>query len=215
VTEVVVFAAPGRDEAHALCYTSIRRSDIGENFTMSEHPPGISAAEHWRRTHELAARAKSRFVVVLEDDVLVNEHILHNVETWRYKHDPNFGAGWLYTPGGYGRRDTWYQGTWEWYGTCGVLYQTSRLPFLIEKAWERMEKRGLPWDLAISWACHLDGKRLRVHHPALVEHLNELPSKLGNASGGLRDSGGTFARDWMRPEKHQHGVIDQWGRRTV
>lgn len=215
-TEVIVFAAPGRPEAHELCYASIRASDIGENFTISEHPPGITAAEHWKATHELAARAKGEFVIVVEDDVLVNQHILHNVETWRYKHDEKtFGAGWLYTPGGYGHRDTWYQGTWEWYGTCGVLYKTSRLPFLIEKAWERMQAHGTPWDLAMSWACHLDGRRLRVHHPALVEHLNQLPSKLGNAPGGRRDSGGTFSKDWKRPDQHQHGILDQWGRKTV
>jgi len=215
-TEVIVFAAPGRSEAHALSYASIRASDIGENFTISEHPPGITAAEHWKATHELAAQAKGEFVVVLEDDVLVNQHFLYNIETWRYPHDEKtFGAGWLYTPGGYGRRDTWYSGTWEWYGTCGVLYKTSRLPFLIEKAWDRMQTFGRPWDLAIAWACHLDGRRLRVPHPALVEHLNELPSKLGNATGGLRNSGGTFSKDWKRPEKHPHGILDQWGRKTV
>jgi hypothetical protein len=215
-SEVVVFAAPGRDAAHALSCASLGASDIGDRFTVCEHPPGISAAEHWKATHERAAEAASEFVVVLEDDVLVNRHILYNIDTWRYKHDKEtFGAGWLYTPGGYGRRDTWYTGTWEWYGTCGVLYKTSRLPFLIEKAWARMQEFGTPWDLAISWASHLDGRRLRVHHPALVEHLNDLPSKLGNAPGGLRDSGGTFSQDWMRPDKHQHGIYDQWGRRTV
>lgn len=215
-TEVVVFAAPGRDEAHALSYASLRASDIGEDFQVSEHPPGIGAQEHWLRTHELAARAKSEFVIVLEDDVLVNAHILHNVDSWRYKHQQTFGAGWLYAPGGYSRRDTWYSGSWDWYGTCGVLYETKRLPFLIETAWARMTgPLKQPWDLAISWACHLDGRRIRVHHPALVEHLNELPSKLGNPTGGRRDSGGTFHSTWQRPDRHEHGVIDQWGRNTI
>jgi len=214
--EVIVFAAPGRDEAHAFSYASLRASDIGERFTISEHPPGISAREHWLRTHLLAAQAQSKFVVVLEDDVLVNRHILYNIDTWRYKHDArSFGAGWLYAPGGYSRRDTWYSGTWDWYGTCGVLYRTDRLSFLIERAWQRIEQEDMPWDLAISWACHLDGKRIRVHHPALVEHLNALPSKLGNPTGGLRDSGGTFSESFVRAPKHEHGIFDQWGRKTV
>jgi len=215
-TEVFVFAAPGRDEAHALSYASLRASDIGESFTVSEHPPGIPAVEHWLATHRLAAQAKSEWVLVLEDDVLVNEHILYNIDTWRYKHDAKaFAAGWLYAPGGYSRRDTWYSGTWDWYGTCGVLYRTRLLPGLLAHASERMRAQTLPWDLAISWACHLDGKRIRVHHPALVEHLNDLPSKLGNPTGGRRDSGGTFSKDWQRPAKHEHGVFDQWGRKTV
>lgn len=214
--EVVVFAAPGRDEAHALSYASLRASDIGESFIISEHPPGISAREHWQATHELAARATSEFVLVLEDDVLVNTHILHNIATWRYKHDlKTFSAGWLYAPGGYSRRDTWYAGSWDWYGTCGVLYRTSYLPFLIDAAWTRMREMKQPWDLSIAWACHLEGRRIRVHHPALVEHLNELPSKMGNPVGGRRDSGGTFSQSWRRPERHEHGVVDQWGRKTI
>jgi hypothetical protein len=214
--QVVVLAAPGRDEAHALCYDSIRKSDIGDEFVISENLPGMAPAEHWKLTHDLAAEAKSRFVLVLEDDVLVNQHILYNLDTWRYKHDErSFGAGMVYAPGGYARRDTWYSGTWDWYGTCGVLYPTARLPGLIERAWARMQKEGMPWDLAITWASHLDGRRIRVHHPALVEHLNDLPSKLGNAKGGMRDSGGTFSQSWMRPDKHEHGIFDQWGRKTV
>lgn len=214
--EVFVFAAPGRDDAHALSYASLRASDIGENFTVSEHPPGISAREHWRATHLLAAQAQTEFVLVLEDDVLVNSHILWNIATWRHKHDEKaFSAGWLYAPGGYSRRDTWYAGSWDWYGTCGVLYRTRLLPALIDAAWERMGKLQQPWDLSIAWACHMEGRRIRVHHPALVEHLNELPSKLGNATGGRRDSGGAFSQTWRRPDKHEHGILDQWGRVTV
>lgn len=214
--EVVVLAAPGRDAVHELSYASLRASDIGARFTVCENPPGLPPREHWRATHLRAAEAQSRFVLVLEDDVLVNRHILYNVDTWRYKHDEkSFGAGWLYAPGGYSRRDTWYSGTWDWYGTCGVLYRTERLPALVERAWQRIEKESMPWDLAISWACHLDGKRLRVHHPALVEHLNDFPSSLGNPKGGRRDSGGTFSESFVRPPKHEHGIFDQWGRKTV
>lgn len=215
MTEVYVFAAPGRPLAHELSFASLRASDIGEAFTVLENPPGLKPAEHWRAVHERAAKASSELVLVLEDDVLVNTHILHNVATWRYPHDRNFGAGWLYSPGGYAQKDVWYTGDWEWHGTCGVLYRTERLPFLIEHAWKRIQA-GRPWDCAMAHACHLEGKKIRVHYPALVEHLHELPSAIGNPAGGRRHSGGTYKQDWRRSELgHPHGVVDQFGRKVV
>lgn len=215
MTEVFVFAAPGRDDAHALSQASLRASDIGDAFTVLMHPPELKPEEHWRAVHERAAKAKSEFVLVLEDDVLVNAHILHNIETWRWKHDERvFGAGWLYNAGGYSQKDCWYSGDWEWHGTCGVLFKTARLPFLIEHAWPRIVD-GKPWDCSLAWACHLEGRRIRVHAPSLVEHLWGLPSKIGTVSGSRRNSGGTFKQDWRRPERNENGVVDQYGRKVV
>ena len=216
MTEVFVFAARERADAHALSFGSLRSSDIGEKFTVLRQPEELKPEEHWRAVHERAAKATSEFVLVLEDDVLVNTHILHNIATWRYKHDARvFGAGWVYSPGGYSQKDCWYSGDWEWHGTCGVLYKTERLPFLIERAWPRI-MGGRPWDCAMAWACHLDGKRIRVHFPSLVEHLYELPSKVGTVSGARRHSGGTFRQDWRRSELGDpHGTVDQFGRKVV
>jgi hypothetical protein len=218
VTEVVVFAAPGRDAAHTQCFASIEASDIGKSYVVSLHPEGLSANEHWRATHLLAARAKSEFVLVLEDDVLVNRHILDNIDTWRWKHNRDFGAGWVYNPGGYStNKDTWYRGAKPWAMTPGVLYRTDTLAKFVEVAWEKMNapKSPLPWDCAIAFAAEGDGKRIRVHFPSLVEHLNDVPSKIGNSSkSSMRTSGGTFRPDWRRPIDDANGIVDRFGRRV-
>jgi hypothetical protein len=218
VTEVVVLAAPGRDAAHARCFPSIEASDIGKSYLVSMHPEGRTPNEHWRATHEIAARAKSEFVLVLEDDVLVNRHILANIESWRWKHSGEFGAGWVYNPGGYStNKDTWYRGAKPWAMTPGVLYRTATLPKLIDIAWAKMSqvKDPLPWDSAIAFAAESGGMRIRVHFPSLVEHMNDVPSKVGNSSkSSMRTSRGTFRSDWLRPIDDTNGIFDRFGRRV-
>lgn len=212
---VFVFAAPERPEAHAQCFASIEASDIGRNYTVCMHPPGITAWEHWKQTHERAAACGTELALVLEDDCLVNRHILHNAQTWRYPYDRSYSAGWLYNPGGYAQRDVWRSGPWNWYGTVAVLYRTDRLLELIETAWAARERWGA-WDEALAWACHQHGRKIRVHFPSLAEHLDSAPSKVGNRQGSpLRTSRGTFSLEWRRPERHEHGIVDQWGRRVV
>ncbi len=213
--EVVVFAAPGRTVAHARTFSSIEASDIGTTYKVSMHPEGLPRNQHWRQTHELAARAESEFVLVLEDDVLVNRHILENLAGWRWKHHKDFGAGWVYKPGGYcGKVDTWYRGTRPWSMTPGVLYRTADLPRLIEIAMVQMDGPAkMVWDCAVAWAASDGGKRLRSHAPSLVEHQNNVPSVLGNPNTTMiRTSRGTFDETWRRPPGHEHGLRDRHGR---
>ena len=43
------------------------------------------------------------------------------VRTWAWPEHREFGAGWLYNPGGYcGGKDCWYMGTPAWYGSVAV-----------------------------------------------------------------------------------------------
>ena len=217
MTEVVVFAAPGRDEAHRRCFASIEASDIGKNYQVSMHPPGVDRDDHWRATHELAAKATSEFVLVLEGDVFVNRFILENIASWRWKHNKDFGAGWVYRPGGYAHmKDTWYVGMRPWAMTPGVLYKTASLPAVIESAWAKMKgPKPMPWDCAAAWGVTENGKRIRVHAPSLVEHMNDVPSKLGNPNkSSLRTSGGTFREMWRRPKDDHNGLTDRFGRRV-
>ena len=215
---VVVFAAPGRDLAHERTFRSIEASDIGKAYEVSMHPDGMTALEHWRKTHELAAASGTDLVLVLEDDVLVNRFILENIASWRWPLSRDFGAGWVYSPGGIYSKDDWYQGTRPWAMTCGVVYRTADLPGLIDLAWQKMtaKKDPMPWDCAVAWAATGRGKRIRVHFPSLVEHQNDVPSKVGNPSRSvLRTSRGTFRENWRRPRDDQHGKLDQFGRVVV
>jgi len=214
--DVIVFGAPGRDEAHRRCFASIEASDIGKNYTLMLHPEGMHKNEHWKQTHLRAAEAKSEFVLVLEDDVLVNRFILENIDSWRWKWNKDFGAGWVYRPGGYGKGDTWYMGARPWAMTPGVVYRTADLPRYVEGAMKLMAPGARyehAWDCAIAWAATENGKRIRVHNPSLVEHMNDVPSKLGNTNKSvLRTSKGTFRETWRRPKDDANGIVDRFGR---
>jgi len=205
---VLVFAVPWR-ESHEKCFASIEVSDIGKNYTVCRHPEGMHKNDHWRETHLLAAQSETDLVLVLEDDVIVNRNILHNVSTWCWPKHKEFRAGWLMNVGARSGYDEWFEGN-EWCCTQGVVYRPSKLGKLVDIAWERM-KDGTPWDLAISWAANREG-RIRTHVPSLVEHLDHMPSVVGNQPGELRTSRGTFDEKWKRPDHHQHGLLDEYGR---
>lgn len=198
--ETIIFAAPGRDEAHTQLRRSIAESDLGD-VAMMLHPPEVSAWEHWEAVHRRAAAAKTPFVLVLEDDVLVNRHIRHNIETWEWKDHPSFGAGWLFNVGGYNDGQDCWLGQERWFCAQGILYPTRRLPQYIKEVLARKRRerriRAGSWDSRIVASIRGFGLRIRVHGPPLVEHLDDLPSALGNARGG-RTTNGTFDAEWRR-----------------
>lgn len=199
----VVFASPFRPEVTARCLESLRASDIGERFAVCMQADGKDPRQHWKETHELAAWAPTPWVVVFEDDCLVNRHIVHNIRTWKWKDDPKFGAGWLYNPGAYkGGHDAWYDDRHgPWYGTVGVLYPTELLRHYIPYAMQWMEQRNnLAWDWAISAAIFHTNRKIRVHGPPLVEHLHQAPSTMGHQhSWSFSTTRGSFRPDWQRP----------------
>lgn len=208
--EVYVLAAPGRDEAHEQCYRSIEASDIGTEYVVCENPPGLPKRQHWRNTLLRAAEAKTQLVLVLEDDALVNKHIAYNALSWKWPHEPKFGAGWLYSPGGYcGGKDCWYfRRNRDWYGTIAVLYPPRLIPSIVESAWAWMEERGNDaWDLAVAYAVmHGIGKDIRQHGPSLAEHLFRAPSSVGHRHNwSFHTSRGTFRPEWRRPVRDPNG----------
>lgn len=210
--EVLVLACPRPGEAHARLRASLASSDVGEDRTFCMQKPGQAGWDHWERTHRRAAASRAHLVLVLEDDVVVNRHLAANARSWCWPDHPDFAAGWLYAPGGYARRDTWYSGPREWYGTCGVLYRPAHLARIVDRTMRlHAERPGLPWDSALSLACHEVG-RIRVHHPSLVEHPDDVESAVGNrVHRDTRTSRGTFDATWLRSED-QHGRRDRFGR---
>jgi len=195
--EAFVWGIPGREPQHTLLRESLAASDVGE-ATWLLHPPGKTAWEHWEEAHRTAARSPADLVLLLEDDVILNRHLRHNVETWARLRDPEFAAGWLYNPGGYARQDQWYDGGVDWYGTCAVLIAPALLSACVDEA-KILRAGRRDWDHCFSEAILRNGK-IGIHYPSLAEHLDELPSAVGNPpSPDVRTSRGTFDRDWRRP----------------
>lgn len=196
--EVFVLAAPGR-EASKLCRQSLEASDIGTDYVWCEHPAGITPHDHWIETFDRMARSEAPMVILLEDDCIVNRHILRNVRLWSWPDHPDFGAGWLYNPGGYcGGKDVWYQERQVWYGTVAVLYWTADVPYIQSAAERWMEDQHAPhaWDCAVGWALQYLGLKIRAHGPPLVEHQLG-PSLLGHEHNwSFSTTRGTFKADW-------------------
>lgn len=203
-TSVFVMAHPERTAAQARLRLSLSASDVGSDYRVLVHPPHQVARDHWRDVHLEAAEAGTELVIVLEDDAIVNRHLLHNVNTWKWTDDNAFGAGWLFNPGGYAGRDTWYQGPMAWYGTVGVVYHARHLPELVRDAYPLIEG-GTPWDQAMSLAIHRKRRRIRVHYPCLVEHPDDVPSVVGNPPNPMRTSRGSFRLDWRRETGDPNG----------
>jgi hypothetical protein len=120
---VIVQSCPERRQSREGTLASLRASDVGENFTVMEHPDKLPKCLFFASVLDTMAKAPTPYVMRIEDDVLVNRHILHNFLTWRALHDPLFGAGWLYVSEA-AYRDVWHIGTsrLERYRTNEVMY---------------------------------------------------------------------------------------------
>ena len=209
-TQVFVLAAPGRVVAHERLRASLAESDVGD-YRWCEHPPGLSVLEHWSETFLKMADAESDLVILLEDDALVNRHIIENVESWCWPHDrKRFGAGWLYSPGGFhAGHDCWYSKR-IWHGSVGVLYWRDQVRAIHDSARDWMLTHGPAIDFAVSQAVHVSGRKIRQHGPPLVEHQrSDVPSTLGHdakhcwANATTR---GTFRAEWRRPARDSERI---------
>jgi hypothetical protein len=205
--DTFILAVQGRDAAHERLQRSLLAADVKATWLFNPAlPMPARRTGQLEHLHTLSHWSTEEHVLVLEDDAIVNEHLLWNVQTWPALRHPDFGAGWLWNPGGYAGFDCWYNGTPEWYGAVGVVYRTKDLRRLVDwmclnpllKPSERVEYH--PLDVELSAAVHRGlGKKIRVHYPALIEHLDDLPSIVGNTPNPRqRTSCGTFDPTWKR-----------------
>ena len=210
---VLVMATPNRGVVGDRCRASIEASDIGSDYEWHEHPPGLTVLAHYRAIMDRAREAPTRLVLFLEDDALVNQHILRNVSAWKDVDDSRFGVGWLLNPGGaafniidyiYGRRA---DGRGRWlrrpylHIAAGLLFRTADLPALLPHvyAWQDTQGGKFPHtDLAVSQGVWRMGRQICIHAPSLVEH-QITDSKLGHRHHPKHDtSNGTFLWHWLR-----------------
>jgi len=208
---------------------SLRESDIGNDFEVCMGPPWTPQVltdpeaklymDPWwkdtlmRKSEESTAGGKRGYVLRLEDDVIVNRHILHNVKTWPALDEPQFGMGDLFN----------YDGMWpdfldltrlrpvrdgvlrrlelDQIGAQGQLFASAALPKVFNKvprAFEMWSSCGCAYDHIVSRACNYAGFGYYAHLPSLVNCHDGC--KLGS-KGQLHEghfSHKTFSLDWMR-----------------
>ena len=197
------------------CRASIEESDIGKNYEVVLQEPGVGLIEHFVGLLRRMGRAKTELALRLEDDVIVNRFIVHNLTTWPAVHQARFLIGWAFDPGGRGFtvHDRIYQraaSSERWIDCEDVLYSQAILlrtcdaadvADACEKFWKiRPDLPGAYQDLALSNVPRILGRgAVVIHAPSLTEHLIELPSQLEHRHDLHATSMGTFVADWKRP----------------
>lgn len=206
---VIVQSVPGRPSWRET-RLSIEASDIGERYKLAQQQPNVAMRDHFLGLLDRAASARTPWVLRLEDDVLVNRHIISNLESWPAKNEPRFGIGWLFDPGGTTRtvhdrmyqrpgKDRWHRG--KLHCSQGVLMRTEDIPELRKRcaAWfDEQKDPGGRQDIALSESVMAMGREICVHGPPLVEHLVNYQSTLGNARMRWHTTEGAFKLDWRR-----------------
>lgn len=192
--QVFIHTCPQRDGQIHETVQSVRDSDV-VLYEVRRQPEGANPQEFFFQSWvEAAENAKANgfpFVLRLEDDVLVNAHIAHNLTLWGATREADFGAAWLSTPegivgelascpkisfgpvsGAIRREDP------AIHAALGVALPTHLVPEIIRRA------RGMPdaiwaldssdgqlhinFDVVISQAIWEMKKRVYMHFPLLV-----------------------------------------------
>lgn len=193
---------------------SIEASDIGNRYTTAidtnfwKFPADYPKLQLWWEEHmlkmaDLALANNCLWMLRLEDDIVVNKHIVHNVSSWPALNDPFFGIGTLFYPN-YWERIPWafkkskhsgeiFRDSKSVEGAQGQLIRADRVHELIpltRKA--RAQKlRNKPTDVSFDWsisrAAFLLGHttygaplRTFVHEPSLVDVHQESCNSLIN-----------------------------------
>jgi hypothetical protein len=202
-----------RDNSKTLA--SIERSDIGKKYLVCEDRKErkfpqdyadlqLTWFKFWRDMLEAADVRKCEYILRLEDDVLVNEHILHNLATWPALNHPKFGFGTLFVPNywykhpQHYKRDpdegSTYRNLIDIEGAQGQLVKVSTFPNILDGVQRAREQRGLgkhqhgpSFDWAVSRSAWQLGLRVFVPSPALVniheESLRSTIDEKQNAGG--------------------------------
>lgn len=194
---VVVQGVPDRGLAWERSRESIEASDIGTDYMLMLNPEGVNPRQHFLNVMQRLADAPTEWVLRLEDDAIVNRHIVHNLRTWPALTAPDFGCGWGFFNGH-------QQGPWkgpELHGSLATLFRRAHLPAVMAgcKKWFAAHKGRLSQDLAMSRTVWDLGKRLYLHQPPLVEHPIDTPSTLGHLHNrAAHTTRGRFQLEWKR-----------------
>lgn len=206
--KVAVFlqTCPQRRTDRLPTIESIRQSDVGDDFTVLEHPEDQDRRSFFRHVLATMADSGADYALRLEDDAVVNRHVLHNLSTWPALDDPLFGAGWLFVPEAAlsvhfkVSRGVKYRALPETWASLAVVIPVKYLPACLEEL-EKAEK--LEQDIILSKAVWRMDKRCFFHEPSLAEN-RDTPTAFGTKY--LRGTttkhlfaGRTFSVDWKRP----------------
>lgn len=155
---------------------SVSESDIG-HIDVCEQPTGANRIDFYIDTLR-RLRKDAAFLLRLEDDILVNRHVIHNVLRWRGFDEPHFGAGWLSVPSNYahdmnhtgrGTHGTIYRKYHEMNFGGGIIIPSAVLDdgllLDVERHMKSMPTYNFTPVRSLSNVMHLHGLRVYFHYP--------------------------------------------------
>jgi len=182
-----------RDLTRHVALDSIRDSDVGDDFVLVRDPERRKSVREimqwWRESmlamRELALSEGKTFIVRLEDDILVNRHLRHNVASWPALKDPRFGMGSLFVPNYFQQRPDmlikshpsgeYFRNIPEMEGAQGQVFRTDLIASQLDRIGMAYIEKGYPleaevdFDVGITCATWLCGRRTFLHFPGLVD----------------------------------------------
>lgn len=186
-----VHTCPQRAGFRVQTLESVAASDIGKSFTMICHAPGLTKQQilqWWEgellRLCDEAEREGQKYLLRIEDDVVVNRYILHNVCSWPALVEPKFGMGTLFLwdllerdVGCLARSpftNSLYRHKHECPGSQCQLIPVALLKLIVPEFSAMRERywrlaRGFAMDGAPSAALWHRGFRVYIHEPSLVD----------------------------------------------
>lgn len=198
---VVVQTVVGREASLGRTLASLEASDVKEWEVIRDEEG--NRPKILQRVLATLAESGARLGLRLEDDATVNRHLAHNLCTWDAPSDEEFGAGWLFSPGGVPGIWSYIRGSDHWgnrarmHGAAGCVFRVPDIAAIAAGVARWNSEYGPAQDLALSAAIHAMGRKICFHNPCLVEHRLE-PSTLGHVHGRMHTSLGAFRLDWRR-----------------
>jgi hypothetical protein len=193
VFEVVVQSPATPRACWPTTRASIEASDIGTRYRVLTNPAIVPAHLHLIGVLEELAWSPAPWALRLEDDCLVNRHVLANLASWPGLTSCDMGRLFVAA-----KPET------PWRGSVAVLFRVRALPRLI---WAIKKIAALDVTRSQDKLLHLASIKtecavLDHDSPPLVEHLWEVPSTEALRWPHTRESASTCGRwtvDWLRP----------------
>lgn len=203
--------------------SSIAASDIPE-VSVWTHDPNEVKFKFWLISKLLLAASKADYFVRFEDDIEVNKHIHHNIQTWSALDEPDFGMGLLYVnrslvdPRGWNALARSPKGelkrTSRWAeGGQAQIFKSSLMKDILIHFGKDVDKLRYPGcddpdycipDFSVSTGVYEIGKSVYLHTPSLVQHHGKVSAFSPGETAKEEISSRNFDPNWKRVEKKRH-----------
>lgn len=210
-----VHTCDGRQAQLERTLASLDASDLAGKYELLTCPTGNNVAcnQWWcdtlvRLATEPVNGVVPLILVRLEDDIVVNEHIDHNVRAWSAYREDDFGMGLLFN-----WDNQWPPHSKNWtkrgnlrrkdQNLCcaqGQVFLSSHVPALVRKIPDSA-RSGVKDELIFDWvatrACRFAGRYVYSHLPSLVNCHEGCRTSARGALHQGHFSKRTFQRRWM------------------